>query len=101
AAGTILVKETVGGVENPVVIAGGAPTIANTTLIQVFGQDGNDTLALDETNGALPKANLFGGAGNDTLTLTPVRGSVAPQPDGGADSDTFVINGTAGTDVLT
>ena len=34
----------------------------------MFGQDGNDTIALDETNGALPAAELFGGAGNDTLT---------------------------------
>ena len=49
-------------------IAGGTPTIANTSLIQAFGQDGDDTIALNETNGALPNANLFRGAGNDTLT---------------------------------
>ena len=42
--------------------------MANTALIQVFGQGGNDTIALNEANGALPKANLFGGDGNDTLT---------------------------------
>jgi hypothetical protein len=41
---------------------------ANTALIQVFGQGGDDTITLNEANGALPKANLFGGAGNDTLT---------------------------------
>jgi Ca2+-binding RTX toxin-like protein len=62
AAGHILVN---GGA---VSVTGGAPTVANTTLIQVFGQGGNDTIALDETNGALPSANLFGGAGNDILT---------------------------------
>jgi hypothetical protein len=62
AAGKILVN---GGA---VVIQGGAATVANTTLIQVFGQDGDDNLSLDEANGPLPAANLFGGAGNDTLT---------------------------------
>jgi Ca2+-binding RTX toxin-like protein len=61
-AGHILVN---GGA---VSVAGGAPTVANTRLIQVFGQAGNDTIALDETNGALPSANLFGGDGNDILT---------------------------------
>src|SRR4051794_26542188 len=58
AAGTILVNS------GAVSVLGGTPTVANTALIQVFGQDGNDTIALNETNGALPKANLFGGAGN-------------------------------------
>jgi hypothetical protein len=29
-------------------IAGGTPTIANTSLIQAFGQDGDDTIALNE-----------------------------------------------------
>jgi Ca2+-binding RTX toxin-like protein len=49
-------------------VLGGTPTVANTRLMQVFGQGGNDTITLNESNGALPKANLFGGAGNDTLT---------------------------------
>ena len=62
AAGHILVN---GGA---VSIDGGQPTVANTALIQVFGQGGNDTITLDETNGALPAAELFGGAGNDVLT---------------------------------
>src|SRR4051812_36568237 len=62
AAGKILVN---GGA---VKVTGGTPTIANTTLVQVFGQAGNDTITLNESNGALPKANLFGGAGNDVLT---------------------------------
>src|SRR5688500_7942665 len=62
AAGGLLVN---GGA---VAIHGGTSTVANTSLIQVFGQGGNDTLTLSETNGALPRANLFGGAGNDTIT---------------------------------
>jgi len=37
-------------------------------LIQVFGQGGNDTITLNESNGALPAAELFGGTGNDVLT---------------------------------
>src|SRR5258705_5843340 len=62
AAGQLFVN---GGV---VPINGGQATVANTSTIQVFGQGGNDTIALDESNGALPAAQLFGGAGNDTLT---------------------------------
>src|SRR5579863_4290854 len=62
AAGNLLVN---GGAVH---VVGGTPTVANTSLIQAFGLDGNDTIALDETNGALPAADLFGGDGNDTLT---------------------------------
>ena len=62
AAGTILVN---GGA---VPVIGGVPTVANTSLIQVFGQGGDDFIALDESNGALPAANLFGGSGDDTVT---------------------------------
>src|SRR4051794_15129288 len=62
AAGQILVN---GGA---VTVVGGTATVANTSLVQVFGQGGDDALALSELNGALPKANLFGGAGNDVLT---------------------------------
>ena len=61
AAGQILVN---GGA---VAVIGGRPTVANTALIQVFGLGGQDTITLDEANGALPAANLFGGDGNDTL----------------------------------
>jgi Ca2+-binding RTX toxin-like protein len=78
-AGHILVN---GG---SVAVQGGAPTVANTALIQVFGQDGNDTISLDEANGALPAANLFGGNGNDTLT-------------GGSGND--LLFGQAGNDTL-
>ena len=79
AAGQILVN---GGA---VAVTGGTPTVANTALIQVFGQGGNDTITLNEANGALPRANLFGGAGNDTLT-------------GGSGGD--MLFGQAGNDTL-
>jgi Ca2+-binding RTX toxin-like protein len=79
AAGRILVN---GGA---VAVTGGTPTVANTALIQVFGQAGNDQISLDETNGALPAANLFGGDGNDILT-------------GGSGND--MLFGQAGNDTL-
>ena len=85
-------------------INGGQATVANTSTIQVFGQGGNDTIALDESNGALPAAQLFGGAGNDTLT----GGSGADQLFGGAGNDTLLgkggndlLFGGAGNDTLT
>jgi Ca2+-binding RTX toxin-like protein len=79
AAGKILVN---GGAVN---ILGGTATIANTNMISVFGQAGNDLITFDEANGALPKASLFGGAGNDTLT-------------GGSAAD--LLFGEAGNDIL-
>ena len=79
AAGTILVNN------GAVAVIGGTPTVANTALIQVFGQAGNDTITLNEANGALPRANLFGGIGNDILT-------------GGSGAD--LLFGQAGNDVL-
>ena len=88
AAGDILVDN------GAVAIDGGQPTVSNTNLIEVFGQDGNDTIALNETNGPLPAAQLFGGAGNDTLT----GGSGADQLFGGAGHD--VLNGKGGNDLL-
>src|SRR5499426_3630652 len=97
-AGQILVN---GG---NVSITGGTPTVANTAMIQVFGQGGNDTITLDESNGALPAAQLFGGAGNDVLT----GGSGADLLFGGAGNDTLLgkggndfLFGGAGNDVLT
>jgi Ca2+-binding RTX toxin-like protein len=78
-AGHILVN---GGA---VAIRGGAPTVASTSQIQVFGQAGDDAISLDETNGPLPAAQLFGGDGNDTLT-------------GGSGAD--LLFGQAGDDVL-
>src|SRR5215204_4348036 len=88
AAGTILVN---GGA---VSVAGGTPTVANTSLIQVFGTGGNDVIALNEANGALPAANLFGGAGNDTL----IGGSGADVLFGQSGNDTLL--GKGGNDLL-
>lgn len=88
AAGNLLVN---GGA---VAVTGGTSTVANTSLIQIFGQGENDTIALNEANGALPRANLFGGNGNDTLT----GGSGADQIFGQAGNDTLL--GKGGVDFL-
>jgi len=79
AGGTILVNN------GAVPVLGGTPTVANTSLIQAFGLAGNDSISLDEANGALPQAAFFGGAGNDTLT-------------GGSGGD--LLFGQSGNDVL-
>jgi RTX calcium-binding nonapeptide repeat (4 copies) len=85
-------------------VTGGTPTVANTSLIQIFGQNGNDNLTLDESNGGLPRVNMFGGTGNDVLT----GGSGGDQLFGQADNDTLLgkggndfLFGGAGDDVLT
>ncbi len=98
AAGNILVN---GGA---VPITGGGATVANTTLIQVVGSGGNDKITLDESNGALPAAQLFGGDGNDTLT----GGSGNDLLFGGSGNDTLLgkggndlLFGGSGNDVLT
>ena len=88
AAGNILIN---GGA---VPVQGGTPTVANTSLIQAFGLGGNDTISLDESNGALPAAQLFGGAGNDTLT----GGSGGDLLFGQSGNDTLL--GKGGTDQL-
>jgi Ca2+-binding RTX toxin-like protein len=79
AAGSILINK------GAVSVLGGSPTVANTTLIQVFGQSGNDTIEVDETNGAMPAVNLFGGSGNDMLF-------------GGSGND--LLEGKGGNDLL-
>lgn len=88
AAGQLLVN---GGIVSSI---GGAATIANTSLISVFGQGGNDTITLDELNSPLPRAMLFGGAGNDVLT----GGSGNDFLFGQAGND--ILNGKGGSDVL-
>jgi Ca2+-binding RTX toxin-like protein len=98
AAGRILIN---GGA---IAVRGGAPTVAGTKTISVFGLAGNDIIMLDETNGALPTAQLFGGDGNDTLT----GGSSADLLFGEAGNDTLLgkggddlLFGGAGNDTLT
>ncbi len=88
AAGNILVN---GGA---ISVIGGTPTVANTSVIKVFGLGGNDVLTLSETNGALPKAQLFGGSGNDVLT----GGSGGDQLFGESGNDTLL--GKGGFDFL-
>src|SRR5689334_11029706 len=79
AAGQILIN---GGA---VSVLGGTPTVANTSLVQIFGQAGNDVITLNEANGALPAAQIFGGNGNDVIT-------------GGSGND--MLFGQSGNDVL-
>jgi len=69
-------------------------TVTNTDLIRVNGGDGNDVIRLDQTNGALPAAQLFGGNGNDTL----IGGSGNDLLSGGDGNDTIL--GGAGNDTL-
>ena len=88
AAGSILVN---GGA---VKVLGGQATVANTQLIQVFGQAGNDSLSLNETNGPLPHANIFGGDGSDTI----IGGSGNDLLFGQAGNDTLL--GKGGVDLL-
>jgi Ca2+-binding RTX toxin-like protein len=88
AGGTLLVN---GGA---VPVSGGPATVANTDLIAVSGDLGNDTITLDETNGALPSAELVGGGGNDALT----GGSSSDSLFGEAGNDTLL--GRGGTDLL-
>lgn len=79
AAGNLLVN---GGA---VTVSGGTPTVANTTLVRVFGLSGNDTITINEANGALPKSNLYGGSGVDVIT-------------GGSGND--LVFGQSGNDTL-
>jgi Ca2+-binding RTX toxin-like protein len=88
ATGQILVN---GG---SVAVAGGTPTVINTSLIVANGQGGNDTISLDESGGALPAAKLSGGTGSDTLT----GGSGNDQLSGDAGND--VLFGGSGADLL-
>jgi Ca2+-binding RTX toxin-like protein len=88
AAGSILVDS------GAVKVLGGSATVANTKLIQLFGQDGNDNLSLNETNGAMPNANIFGGTGNDTIT----GGSGNDQLFGESGND--ILLGKGGADLL-
>jgi Ca2+-binding RTX toxin-like protein len=98
AAGRILVNA------GAVAVVGGTPTVANTSSIQVFGLAGNDQIALNEANGALPAAQLSGGTHNDTLT----GGSSADRLSGQAGNDTLLGKGSidplfggSGNDTLT
>ena len=84
-------------------ILGGIPTVANTGQLNIFGLAGDDFLTLDESNGALPKAQMFGGTGNDVITagsgndlLFGESGNDTLLGKGGSDQ----LFGGAGDDVL-
>jgi Ca2+-binding RTX toxin-like protein len=81
-------------VNGAVAVVGGTPTVANTSLIQVFGLGGQDVISLEEATGALPRANLFGGTANDTLS----GGAGGDQLFGQAGNDTLL--GRGGFDFL-
>jgi Ca2+-binding RTX toxin-like protein len=89
-AGEIFVNVNGGAIA----ISGGTPTVANTTLIRVLGQGLNDSVILDETNGALPLVVAVDGDGNDTLT----GGSGEDSLSGGTGND--VLSGAGGADAL-
>lgn len=74
--------------------AGGDPTVANTNEIDVFGQGGDDTITVNESNGPMPAVHVFGGDGNDKIT----GGSGADLLFGQAGDDT--IKGGGGNDLL-
>src|SRR5262252_2358125 len=88
AANTIIVSRTAGGTilvnGATVPFGGGALTVFQTSLIEVFGGGGNDTLGMDIANGGLPKGILMGGGGNDTL----IGSTGADQLLGGQGDDT-------------
>ncbi len=75
-------------------IVGGVPTILNTSLIELFGKNGNDTIRVNEANGPLPPAALFGGEGDDRL----IGGAGADQLSGDDGND--VLRGNGGADLL-
>ncbi|WP_284614942.1 beta strand repeat-containing protein [Aquabacterium humicola] len=88
AAGQLLVNK------GAIAISGGTPTVANTVLVMLTGDAGNDVLAIDESLGALPAAGMIGGAGNDSLT----GGSGNDRLSGNEGND--VVNGKGGADLL-
>ncbi|MCU0961341.1 MAG: M10 family metallopeptidase C-terminal domain-containing protein [Pirellulaceae bacterium] len=111
ADNTIEISRDVGGNilvnGGSVSISGGSPTVANTSLIEVFGEGGNDNVVLNEANGALPRANLYGGDGNDTLTGASGNDTLIGGPGddmltGAAGNDTYVFDTdlALGTDTL-
>ena len=76
AAGAILIN---GGA---VVTQGGPPTIANTSVMNIAGNDGADTITLSETNGALPSGFdlRVASAKTRSASTAPLRASVSSAP---------------------
>jgi Ca2+-binding RTX toxin-like protein len=90
AAGQIQVTD--GG--EAVAIRGRAPTTANTLLVVVSGNGGDDTITIDASLGSTAAA-LSGGAGNDKLDADHAGYALL---DGGAGNDD--LNGGPGYNVL-
>jgi Ca2+-binding RTX toxin-like protein len=63
AAGKIVINN------GAVAILGTKPTVDTTSVLEVFGQAGNDDISLDESNGALPSGVVSGGDGTDSVTI--------------------------------
>jgi Ca2+-binding RTX toxin-like protein len=104
ADNTITISRTAAGAILSNGVPLGSATVANTSLVRVFGRGGNDTVTVSEANGALPPAFLFGGAGNDSL----LGGSGADLVFGGTGNDPLqgkgggdLLFGGAGDDTLT
>ena len=104
---TILVsRDLAGGIHvdgGTVIVQGPRPTVTNIDLIRVFAGAGNDTVSFDETNGALPAADVFGSAGNDRITGSSGKDRLF----GGAGSDVLIggrgdelLSGGDGTDFV-
>jgi Ca2+-binding RTX toxin-like protein len=89
---------TVGRTVSGVLTLNGAPvlngqvTVDNVAIIAMDAGAGNDTLRIDNTNGAMPPAKLAGGAGNDQIA----GGSADDIIDGADGADT--LDGGAGHD---
>lgn len=119
AADQIIVTRDIAGLlrinDGTVSISGGAPSVTNTTLIQIFGGDGADDISLDESTAAFPPAQIFGGTGNDTLRGSAASDSIfgeigddqlagrdgADLLEGGDGIDTIEVSGTSGDETFT
>jgi Ca2+-binding RTX toxin-like protein len=93
AAGTLVVN----GDGFIVPVQGGPASVANTTLIQIFGLGGNDELIWSRSAN-LPRALVSGGAGNDTITSGNGDDTLA----GGAGDDVYRLDTdtVAGSDTI-
>jgi Ca2+-binding RTX toxin-like protein len=76
-------------------ISGGVATVANTSLVRLLGQAGNDVLRMDDANGPLPSADFVGGLGVDRFI-----GSGASESFVGGDGDDVALMG-GGDDTFT
>jgi len=79
-------------------IAGGVPTVTNTSLIKASGEGGDDVLTLQEVGGPLPPARLDGGSGNDRLSGASGNDLLVGGP--GNDTYPFDTDQALGTDTL-